>query len=174
MNRTAVPQQPESADLAGGTGRRRLAAIPATLLILVACQLAGEALRVAFHLPIPGPVVGMFLLATGLAVRDRRTRREADALSSSSSSLDRTAETLITHMGLLFVPAGVGIIAEADLLRQEWLPLATALFGSTMLSLAVTGLVMHKITRRAEIGERPQPCASLGASRSFCHDSHLA
>jgi putative effector of murein hydrolase LrgA (UPF0299 family) len=159
-----LPQQPKSADLAGATGRRRLAAIPAALFILIACQLAGEALRVVFHLPIPGPVVGMFLLATGLAVSDGRTRREADAVSFS---LDHTAETLIAHMGLLFVPAGVGIIAEADLLRQEWLPLAAALFGSTLLSLAVTGLVMHKITRRAEIGEKPQPRASLGASRTI-------
>ena len=51
-------------------------------------------------------------------------------------------------MGLLFVPAGVGIVAEAGLVRKEWLPIAAGLIGSTVLSLAVTGLVMHWTTRR--------------------------
>jgi len=50
-------------------------------------------------------------------------------------------------MGLLFVPAGVGIIATASLLRQEWLPIVAGLIGSTVLSLAVTGLVMHWTSR---------------------------
>jgi putative effector of murein hydrolase LrgA (UPF0299 family) len=50
-------------------------------------------------------------------------------------------------MGLLFVPAGVGIIAEAGLLREQWLPIVAGLIGSTILSLAVTGLVMHWTTR---------------------------
>jgi LrgA family len=54
---------------------------------------------------------------------------------------------LISHVGLLFVPAGVGVIAEAGLLREEWLPIVAGLIGSTILSLAVTGLVMHWTTR---------------------------
>lgn len=53
-------------------------------------------------------------------------------------------------MGLLFVPAGVGIIAEFGLVRKEWLPIAAALVGSTVLSIAATGLVMHWITRSAQ------------------------
>jgi holin-like protein len=32
-------------------------------------------------------------------------------------------------------------------LRQEWLPIVAALFGSTILGLIVTGLVMHWASR---------------------------
>ena len=97
------------------------------ILTLMAFQLVGEAVRDAFSLPIPGPVIGMFLLAAVLVIRGRRVDRVPPALEA-------TADTLISHMGLLFVPAGVGIIAEADLLRQQWLPVVAAVVGSTVLS----------------------------------------
>ena len=46
-------------------------------------------------------------------------------------------------MGLYFVPAGVGVITQAHLLRREWLPILCAVAGSTLLSIAVTGLAMR-------------------------------
>lgn len=110
------------------------------LLTLIGCQLAGELVRAVFGLPIPGPVIGMFMLATGLAVRSRYAKPGEGAFDRA---LQRIADMLIAYMGLLFVPAGAGIVAEAGLLRQEWLPIVVALVGSTVLSLAVTGLVMH-------------------------------
>ncbi len=124
-------------------------------LCLIGCQLAGEILRQAFHLPIPGPVIGMFLLAGGLALRGRRSGRAVPA------ALERSSETLIANMGLLFVPAGVGIITEIGLLRQQWLPIIAAVLGSTILSIAVTGLVMHWLTRSPE--QRGRAARSLPA-----------
>ena len=117
------------------------------LLVLIVCQLIGEGVRNALHAPIPGPVIGLFLLAAVLAIADRGG---PPAVGASRASLERTSETLISHMGLLFVPAGVGVIAEAGLLRQEWLPIVAALVGSTILGLAVTGLVMHRVAGSAE------------------------
>ncbi len=113
------------------------------LLTLLGCQLAGEVLRGALGLPVPGPVIGMFLLAAILASRSRRPVPVPRALEA-------VAETLISHMGLLFVPAGVGVIAEVVVLRQQWLPIIAAVVGSTVMSLAVTGLVMHWVMRRSE------------------------
>lgn len=115
--------------------------MPTAILILIGCQLLGELIREALSLPIPGPVVGMFLLAAILVVRGQSA---GDA--STKSSLDKTAGMLISHMGLLFVPAGVGIIAETHLLRQEWLPILAAVVGSTILGVAVTGFVMHRVS----------------------------
>ena len=59
----------------------------AALLALLACQLLGELLRAALHLPIPGPVIGMFLLAAMLAWQARR--KPARAIPAE---LDRVAE----------------------------------------------------------------------------------
>jgi holin-like protein len=131
--------------------------LPAALFILIGCQLIGEVLRAALHAPVPGPVIGMFLLATVLAWRDRG-RLEVDA---APSNLRRASDALIAHMGLLFVPAGVGVIAEGGLLRTEWLPIVAGLIGSTVLGLVVTALVMNRIGRGATA-----PGTTLGEARS--------
>jgi holin-like protein len=114
---------------------------------LLGFQLLGEIIRSALHLPLPGPVAGMLLLTLWLALRGRGMEPAAKA---PASPLDQTAGALLEHMGLLFMPAGVGIIAEAGLLRQEWLPIMAGVIGSTVLSLMVTGLVMHYFLRQSE------------------------
>jgi holin-like protein len=121
------------------------------ILCLVGCQLAGELIRQAAHLPIPGPVIGMFLLAGILALRSRKAGARVPL------ALDRTAENLINVMGLLFVPAGVGIIAEAKLLQEQWLPILAAVLGSTLLSIIVTGVVMHRAIRAPGSGRSRVP-----------------
>jgi putative effector of murein hydrolase LrgA (UPF0299 family) len=110
------------------------------LLILLGCQLVGEFIHKYFSLPLPGPVIGMFLLAVILL------RRRA----IYSQELESTARTFLQSFGLLFVPAGVGAFANLDLIRSEWLPIAAGLLGSTVLSLAVTAFVMHAVCSRSE------------------------
>jgi holin-like protein len=111
------------------------------LFILLACQLVGELLRLALDLPLPAPVIGMVVLTAALALRSGR------GATAEPGALDRVAGFLLEHMGLLFVPAGVGIIAQLDLLRAEWLPIVAAVLGSTLLSLGLTALVLYHLTR---------------------------
>lgn len=117
-------------------------AMPTVFLILIGCQFIGEVVRRALHLPLPGPVIGMFLLALALAADGAR----AGGVADEASSLNRTANALIANMGLLFVPAGVGLITEAGVLRHYWLPLSAGLLVSTVLGLIATGLVMHRLS----------------------------
>jgi len=133
--------------------------IPA-FLVLLACELAGDLLHQMLALPVPGPVIGMSILAAALVFR----REEPTAKSVITDGLERTAESLIRHMGLLFVPAGVGLIAEIAVVRSEWLPIAAGLIGSTLLSLAVTGLVMHWSIRRRTAGRSPDTVQGLETS----------
>ncbi len=130
------------------------------ILALMGCQLIGEGLRDALGLPIPGPVIGMFLLAAILACRGRRP-------GAAPSALETTAETLISYMGLLFVPAGVGIIAEASLLGQQWMPIVAAVIGSTVLSLAVTGFVMNRAMSWSE-KRQARTLARVASEASSC------
>lgn len=97
------------------------------ILTLLGFELIGELVRSALHLPIPGPVVGMILLAVVLAVQ---ARKKPPSELPEVTPLDTTAGVLLRHMGLLLIPAGVGIVAEADLLREEWLPIVGGLLGS--------------------------------------------
>lgn len=106
------------------------------LLALLACQLAGEALARVTGVPVPGPVIGLVLLLAVLMV----TRRVPETLES-------VAGGLLSHLSLLFVPAGVGVMVHAQRIRADWLPLVVALVGSTVLTIAVTALVFRAVDR---------------------------
>ena len=122
------------------------------IFLLLGCQLAGELAREAAHLALPGPVIGMFLLAAILLVRGGSSDK------SAPTALEGVAGKLIGAMGLLFVPAGVGIVAQAHLLREAWLPILAAIIGSTLASLAVTGIIMHfATTQRKRLARRIRP-----------------
>lgn len=111
------------------------------IFILLLFQLAGEALRAAMHTPVPAPVIGMVLLAAWYMLR----RREPEP------ALEQAANGLLNWLGLLFVPAGVGIIVNIALLRSAWLPISVSLIGSTLLTLLVTAWIMHRFGGRATI-----------------------
>lgn len=125
------------------------------LAVLVGAQLLGELLRQLLHLPLPGPVIGMFILAVGLLLR-------RDAAQLQRSGLTGVANALITNMGLLFVPAGVGIVTESHLLHEYWLPILVGLVVSTVLGLLVTALVMHHTILRR--GGSPADANTKGAA----------
>lgn len=115
------------------------------ILILLGCQLTGEALARGLALPIPGPVIGMALLFGALQAR-ARLRPEAPGIETLP--LGVVAAFLIAHLSLLFVPAGTGIIAQAGVLAQHGAGLIIALVLSTALTLAVTALVFVKVAAR--------------------------
>jgi holin-like protein len=131
--------------------------MPFAFAVLVGLQLVGEALRQVLHLPLPGPLIGMVLLTMLLVARGSAG---AAAERAVPPSLLSAANGLIGNMGLLFVPAGVGIIAELGVLRREWLPILGGLVVSTVLGLIVTGLVMHHVSRIAGAGRRAVPQAA--------------
>jgi holin-like protein len=101
------------------------------LALLLTCQLIGEVAARAANLPVPGPVLGMVLLLLGLL-----------AMRRVPAALERTSRGLLDNLSLLFVPAGVGVIQHLDILRVQWLPIAAAIVGSTVLAMLVTALSM--------------------------------
>ncbi len=117
-----------------------------SLCVLLLAQLAGEVLHRVLHLPIPGAALGMALLAAVLLLRRR----------DPGPALTQTANGLLSWLAMLFVPAGAGIFANLGLLRASWLPIVVALVGSTLLTLAVTALVMHLLLRRLPAGAQPE------------------
>ena len=106
------------------------------ITLLLVFQLLGEVIVLALDLPVPGPVVGMLLLFVSLALR-----------GGAAAPLRDTANGLLSHLSLLFVPAGVGVMVHFARLGDEWLPIAAALAGSTVITIAVTALVMRALLR---------------------------
>lgn len=110
------------------------------LTTLLLCQLIGEVLVRALHLPVPGPVLGMVLLFAGLVLRGR----EAPA------PLGSVADALLGHLGLLFVPAGVGVVIYLPLLARDWAPISLAVVAGTLLAIAATGRLAQALLRRMD------------------------
>lgn len=102
------------------------------LTLLLMCQLAGEVITVAFGWLVPGPVVGMVILFTGLVVK-----------GGVPDGLGEVAGGVLKHLSVLFVPAGVGVMLHASKLENEWLAVTAALVASAVATLVVTGWVMQ-------------------------------
>ncbi len=117
----------------------------AALTVLLLFQLAGEVLAHLLSLPIPGPVIGMLLLFAALVIR-----------GGPNHDLRETSGKLLQYLALLFVPAGAGIVLYGNRLADEWLSIGLALIGSTLLTIAVTALVLRALIRRNENAEPPQ------------------
>lgn len=113
----------------------------AALTQLLLFQLAGEVIARGFDLPVPGPVIGMALLFLFLALR-----------GGPGEELRQTAQNLLQHLSLLFVPAGTGIMLHLHRLQDEWLPILLSLLASTAATLAVTALVMRVLSRQRATG----------------------
>jgi holin-like protein len=106
------------------------------ITILLLCQLAGTVVQQATGLPIPGPVMGLVLLLALLVWR-----------GGPNHELHETANGFLKYLGLLFVPAGVGVVTELQELRANGLAIAVAIPVSTILGLAVTGVLMQKLAK---------------------------
>lgn len=71
--------------------------------------------------PVPGPVFGLTLFFALLVLRP-----------SLAAQVGPTARLLLAHLSLLFVPAGVGVVGNLELLSRNWLAFAVILVVSTL------------------------------------------
>jgi holin-like protein len=108
----------------------------AALASLLVCQLAGEAVVRVAALPVPGPVVGMVLLFVAMLLRAPLPTETGD-----------TADGLLKHLSLLFVPAGVGVVQHLSLLGGDGLRLLAVVVLGTVITLAITALTFAGVAR---------------------------
>ncbi len=109
-----------------------------SLTLILLCQLVGEIVTKVTKMPVPGPVIGMVLLFCLLLLGADRLPRD----------LDSAGGFLLRYLALLFVPAGVGVITNLDLLIRSWAPIAGVIVIGTLLTIAVTGVAMQFLNRR--------------------------
>ena len=106
---------------------------------LIVLQLAGEVIAGLTRVPVPGPVIGLGLLAAYALWRGGIPER-----------IEQAGEALLKHLSLLFVPAGVGLIAFGDRLLAEGMRLIVVLVVSTALTMIVTALVFRALAKPAD------------------------
>ena len=98
---------------------------------LLALQSLGELLSHGLNLLFPGPVVGMLLLTLALGFAPVREPVAA------------CADFLLTHLSLLFVPVGVGVMTHLSLVSDYGGRMLLVIVLSTWVGLVVTVGVLH-------------------------------
>ena len=107
------------------------------IFLLILLQLIGESIVQVSGLPIPGAIVGLILLYALLAWR-----------GEIPGEMSRTSGFLLQNLGVLFVPAGVGVIAYLPLIADQWWVILLVLLVSVCATVAVTGIVVTRLSPR--------------------------
>lgn len=99
----------------------------------------GEWISELFHLMIPGSVIGLvlfFLLLISGIIKEQY--------------IQAGASFMMKHLVLFFIPATVGIMNHIDLFKGKGVFLIVITVVSTVLVMAVSGLISQKIHQRGE------------------------
>jgi putative effector of murein hydrolase LrgA (UPF0299 family) len=116
------------------------------LLQLLVFQGIGELLA-RFLVPVvPGPVLGLVVLLGWLRVR-----------GTVGEGLETVAGAFSRHLGLLFVPAAVGVVMFVPLLREHLAGLLVALVASVVATIAVSAWMLKVLSPPGPDGDATAP-----------------
>ena len=110
--------------------------MPGVFIILL-MLLLGNGLSSVINGIIPGSVIGMVLLFLALLLKIVKPE-----------TIRKPAGYLINHMSLFFIPAGVGLMNAWDMISSNWAAIIVSSSVSTVLVLAVVGLVQQKLEKK--------------------------
>jgi holin-like protein len=113
-----------------------LTGFTALLVAQAGGELLGRLMQSSLQWSLPGPVLGMLIILLALALPSGRFIAEP---------VSQAAEPLMTHLSLLFIPVGVGVIVHLSLIAAHGWRLAVVLIVSTMIGLLTTAWVLHKL-----------------------------
>jgi len=106
------------------------------LVQILLFQSIGELIS-KFLLPtLPGPVIGLVLLVSWLAMR-----------KGINPELAMVADGFSQYFGLLFVPAAVGVVLFLPQLKANALAILTALIASVILTIGSSALVARFLSQ---------------------------
>lgn len=107
--------------------------------VILAITFIGELMRYLLPLPIPASIYGLVLML--LALKFGVVKLE---------QVKETGDFLIEIMPMMFIPAAVGLLASWDSLKDIWFPVIVITLATTVIVMAVTGLVTQGIRRYSE------------------------
>ena len=105
--------------------------------IILFLSFLGEGLKMLLPLPIPASVFGLMLMLLALCTGILKVEQVKDA-----------AVFLIEIMPVMFIPAAVGLLESWDALRPVVVPVLMITVITTVIVIAVTGLVTQIMIRK--------------------------
>ena len=117
------------------------------LLQLLLFQGLGELISKMLIPGIPGPVLGLVCLLGYLLIRGK-----------VDEDLSLVGQTFSQHLGILFIPAAVGVVLFIPQLKSHGLSILVVLMVSVALTLLVTAGILRQFSRQPseDADERPE------------------
>lgn len=109
------------------------------IFIILLFYALGEVLSLLIAKFIPGSVLGMMLLFIALKFKIIQPEQ-----------VDKSSDFLTQNMGIFFVPAGVGLITQLDLLKEHWFSIVFSMILSTVLVLGVVAWAQQTLEKKTE------------------------
>lgn len=109
------------------------------ILLLTALFLIGESISQWFDLPVPGSIIGFFLLFFLLYFKVIKL-----------SWVEQGGTLLVGELLLFFIPAVVGLMNYGDVLMHFGIQIVIIITISTIIVMSVTGIIAEHISRRKE------------------------
>ena len=109
------------------------------LLIIFGFSFVGDTLSNSLHLPVPGSILGMIFLFIALQFKVLKF-----------TDVDEVGSFLINNMTILFLPAGVGIMAKWSLISDFWWQIAVIVLLALIVNVFVLGHLVQFIKVKYE------------------------
>jgi len=109
------------------------------LLIIFGFSFIGNVISNVFRLPVPGSILGMILLFLALQFKILEFRH-----------VDEAGSFLINNMTILFLPAGVGIMAKWNLISHFWAQILLIVVGALIMNMLILGKLVEWIKVKFE------------------------
>ena len=109
------------------------------LLIIFGFSFIGNVISNVFRLPVPGSILGMILLFLALQFKILECRH-----------VDEAGSFLINNLTILFLPAGVGIMAKWNLISHFWAQILLIVVGALIINMLILGKLVEWIKVKFE------------------------
>ena len=114
------------------------------IFLILLLQLVGEFLQKYYVLAVPGPVLGLLALL-GLLLSQKNP---SGPILDFRQRLITTANSLLEHLSLLFVPIGVGVVMHLQLLESQLVNVLGVVIFGTMTTLIFTSFLFQALRKR--------------------------
>jgi Putative effector of murein hydrolase LrgA len=147
----SLPASPEAAKQVERQGRKLKLMLQIGLVFGVC--LVGQAISVFLPIAVPGSVISMVLLFLLLVLKIVKVEH-----------IRQKADFLLQNMAFFFIPAGVGILANYDAVKDHVLPLLAVIVITSILTFGATALTVRGVMA-AQAGARKAKVARMRKQR---------
>lgn len=109
------------------------------LLILLSINFTGILLEHYFHLPLPGTILGMFILFILLYKK-----------ILDEKNIGEICDLLVGNMIVFFIPPAINLLSTIDLLKTDFFKIIFLLIITTLITMVITGKTVDFVIKRME------------------------